>query len=328
MAANLTPQYYKAEAAFRHASTPRERLQALEEMLRVIPKHKGTDRIQGAIRSRLKELRAEVQSLGTRNSAHKSSRFPRQGCGTVVLIGAPNTGKSRILKEATNATPVVADYPYSTREPIPGLATVSGVQFQLIDTPAIAENVVPPALIDLVRTADLVACCLDGSSTETVRETLEVYRQLADRKTLLDCESGFAVDDFTTVRIRSLIAVTRGNLPSASSIANQWKDSSGLQLPIEIVGLDSPSDVERLKIRMFESLGLIRIFTKRPGEDVVMDSPMTIPVGGTVEDLAEKVHHEIASRLKFAKVWGSSAFDGQTVGRDHVLSDGDVVELH
>ncbi|TWT55568.1 translation-associated GTPase [Thalassoglobus neptunius] len=328
MAANLTPQYYKAEAAFRRASTPRERLQALEEMLRVIPKHKGTDRIQGAIRARLKELRAELQSLGTRNSAHKSSRFPRQGCGTVVLVGAPNSGKSRVLKETTNATPVVAEYPYSTREAMPGLATVSGVQIQLIDTPAIAENVVPPSLVDLVRTADLVVCCIDGSSPDAVRETLEVYRQLADRKTLLDHESGFAVDDLTTVRIRSLIAITRGDHSNTQAVVAEWKERSGLRLPIEIVDLDSSSDVEQLKSRMFESLGLIRIFTKRPGEEVAMDSPMTIPVGGTVEDLAEKVHHEIASRLKFAKVWGSSAFDGQTVGRDHVLSDGDVVELH
>jgi ribosome-interacting GTPase 1 len=82
-----------------------------------------------------------------------------------------------------------------------------------------------------------------------------------------------------------------------------------------------------LRTRLYQLLNIIRIYGKHPGKPADMTSPFTIPEGGTVLDFAEKVHSDLAEGLKSAKVWGSAQFDGQTVKRDHVLRDKDVVEL-
>ena len=96
----------------------------------------------------------------------------------------------------------------------------------------------------------------------------------------------------------------------------------------EIVDLENPDDVKRLRTCLFEALGVIRVYTKAPGKPAVYENPYTVPKGALVEDLAAKVHQDLADKLKFAKIWGSTASDGQTVGRDFVLSDRDLVELH
>ena len=323
MAANLTPQYYKAEEQYRTARSIPERIAALENILRVIPKHKGTDRLQGDLKSKLKEARAELQQATNQKKSGRSYRFPRQGCATVVIVGAPNSGKSRLLNEMTDAQPVVADYPFSTLEPLPGMMSTCDVQIQMIDTPPIAENFIQPYVIDLVRTADLVLCCLNCASETAIEETCEVLKQFTERKTILACESGFAPDDFSIVKVKTRLVLTHSI--SASTTLDELLLKNIPTISVELANSD---DLNRAKTEIFESLGLIRIHTKRPGTDVQLRDPFTIADGSTVEDLAEKVHHEIASRLKFAKVWGKSAFDGQAVGRDHVLSDGDIVELH
>ena len=89
MPANLTPQYSKAEEAYR-GETAQERVECLEQMLQLIPKHKGTEKLQADLKTRLKEAREEVQVEKQAPKAAKSYRIPRQGAGTVMVIGAPN----------------------------------------------------------------------------------------------------------------------------------------------------------------------------------------------------------------------------------------------
>ena len=237
MAANLTHAYRKAEEDYRRAQTPAEQVACLENMLTVIPKHKGTEHLQADLKTRLKEARAEVQTETSSPARGRSFRIPRQGAGTVVLIGAPNSGRSRIVAELTNAEPEVAVYPFTTREPFPAMMPCEGALVQLIDTPPVADGHVEPYLVNYVRSADLVLLCVDGSSDDAPEETLGVLRQFEMRKTLLSDSTGFDEEDFSTLHVRTLLAVTRGEDPDSAMRIEFLRESLPRELPTLAVEL-------------------------------------------------------------------------------------------
>lgn len=328
MAANLTFYYYRAEEQYRRAQTCEERLHCLERMLQVIPKHKGTDHLQAAIRTKIKEARAEVQAERDAPKKGRAFKIPRQGAGTVVVIGAPNSGKSRIVAELTNADPEVAVYPFTTREPFPAMMSWKDVLIQLVDTPPVSQTPLEPFLVNYVRTADLVLLVFDGSSDDAPEETLNIVQQLEQRKTLLDSVTGYDETDFSRLRIQTLLAVTRADVPDADLRISLFQEMAPRELPVISVELQREESQEVLRDSIFKSLNLIRVYTKSPGKTAVFEEPFAIPVGATVETLAERVHQDFVDRLRFAKVWGAAVHDGQQVGREHVLEEGDMVELH
>lgn len=328
MPANLTPQYHKAEAEYRRAQTAEERVDCLQDMLRLIPKHKGTDHLQADLKTRLKEAKDEVETEKKAPKAGRSFRIPRQGAGTIVLIGAPNSGKSRVLAELTNAEPQIADYPFTTHEPMPGMMPWEDATVQLIDTPPLSADHLEPYVLNMVRSADVVALCFNGSSDDAPEETAEVITELAHRKTLLSAESGFVEDDFSIIKVKTLLVVTRAEDPGCEIRLELLRELLEIPFPIPLVEFDREDSRDDLRNRLYEALDVIRVYTKAPGKPADYKDPFTIPRGGTVEDLAYKVHRDLVESLKFAKVWGESAHDGQTVSRDHELLDRDLVELH
>jgi len=328
MAANLTIKYYLAEEAYRRAQTSEERLRRLEVMLQVIPKHKGTDHLQAAIRARIKEARTEVKAERGAPKQGRTYRIPRQGAGTVVVIGGPNSGKSRIVGELTNAEPEIADYPFTTREPFPAMMSCNDVPIQLVDTPPVSQTPIEPYLVNYVRTADLVVLAFDGSSDDAPDETLNVFQQFDARKTLLSQNTCYDEDDFTKLRVQTLLAVTRSDDEDSAIRESLLKENWPRGIPVIHTELQNRSSCAALRRAIYDSLGLIRVYTKTPGKMAVYEEPFAIPSGSTVDALAERVHHDFVERLKFAKIWGAEGHDGQQVGRDHVLHEGDMVELH
>jgi ribosome-interacting GTPase 1 len=328
MPANLPPQYQKAEEEYRRAQSAAERFEILERMLVLIPKHKGTEKLQADLKTRLKETKSDIQVEKTAPKGGKVYRFPRQGAAQVILIGGPNSGKSRILKELTKAEPEVADYPFTTREPMPGMMAWEDITIQLIDTPPITDSLFEPYLLNFVRSADLVVLSFDGSSDDAPEATAAVIEQFKQRATLLSTTTGFDEDDFSKLCIKTLLVVTRGGDPGVQDRVEFLREFVPTEFARLQVDLDQAADRQQLKDSIFRELGLIRLYTKAPGKPADYSSPYTIPRGGTVEDLAGRVHKDLAEKLKFAKVWGFGCSDGQSVGRDHVLADKDLVELH
>jgi hypothetical protein len=86
--------------------------------------------------------------------------------------------------------------------------------------------------------------------------------------------------------------------------------------------------LENLRRQTFDALDIIRVYTKEPGKPADREKPFTLKRGATVAGLAATIHKDLALKLRFARLWGRTVFDGQPVKGDHVLEEGDVVEIH
>jgi len=328
MPANLTPMYLKAERDYRRAQSAAEQVECLQQMLQLVPKHKGTDKLQADIKSRLSESRQALKEQLNAPKSNQTFRIPRQGAGRVVIIGGPNCGKCRILKELTRAAPEVAPFPFTTREPLPAMMDYEGVQIQLVDTPPIIAGQLPPWMLNLVRTADAVVLVFNGSSDDAPEDTAAVVREFSCRKTQLSSWSGFAEDDLSIIHVPCELVVTHANDVDCDARIELLAELAPLTCLTHKAELEEEGSRETLRGRIFQQLNIIRIFTKPPGQSADMTSPLTISKGGTVEDLALQVHESIAESLQYARIWGGSNHAGEIVGRDYVLSDKDVIELH
>ena len=140
MPANLPPHYFQAEKRFREAKTPSEKIEALEEMLTIMPKHKGTDKLRADLRRKIAKFKTQSQQKKGGARRETAYSIEREGAAQVVVIGPANVGKSSLIAALSNATPEVADFPHSTWKPVPGMAPYENIQFQLVDTPPMSEE--------------------------------------------------------------------------------------------------------------------------------------------------------------------------------------------
>lgn len=325
MPANLPPAYKEAEAKFRSAVTREEKISCLEEMLRVMPKHKGTDKLQADLRSRLSKLRHEPKKKGA--ARRQSHRIPREGAGQVVLVGPPNAGKSSLVATLTHAKPEVANYPLTTREATPGMMPFEDVAFQLVDLPPLCEEHVEPWVYDLVRAGDLAWLVL---SIDQPLSGFDLVMALLGGKAIGLYPAGDSSIEARPGWIHkpALLVVTGMDREGAEGDLSALEELLESPWPIAPASTVTGAGLEELGRRTFDALDIIRIYTKEPGKDPDHDRPFTLRRGCTVGDLARTIHKDMADKLKFARVWGPSAFDGQSVKAAHELQEGDVVEIH
>ncbi len=324
MPANLPPQYYEAEEAYREASTPEEKLAALEEMLAVMPKHKGTDKLQADIKKRISNVKEEKEKKAKKKSTYNPYRFERMGAGQIILLGYPNTGKSSILAALTNAKVEVAHYPFATSLPVAGMVPYDNIQIQLIDTPPLVPEDVPGQLIGAIQAADFPVIVISAASDRCL-EQLSGTLEFLEEKRIVREEIPEGVSAF---KAEDLMVIATG--------IDEKKAADNLEVveeffpEINIIPVSPTADINMAELPeiFFNKLGIIRIYSKAPGKEPEYDSPFTMPEGSTVLEFAREVHKDFADNLEKACVWGSAKFPGQPVARDFVLADQDTVELH
>jgi ribosome-interacting GTPase 1 len=340
MPANLTPEYKAAEAAFRKARDPRERLDSLREMLRVIPKHKGTDHLQGDIKRRIKELSEELERP-KRGGAHGGPALVirPEGAAQIALLGPPNAGKSSLHARLTGSGAPVAPYPFTTQFPQPGMMPHEGIHFQLVDLPAISRDHPVPWLASALQTADACLLVVDLGDPGCLDQVEAMHAILREKRvTLTDRpeppgEPAGAVaeggDDPFALRLPALFLGNRADrLSDPEAELQTFLELAGLSYPALAVSATTGRGLGEIGPWLFTHLGIVRVYTKAPGRPADRARPFTLRRGQTVEDVARLVHKDLAGALKYARLWGTAGFDGQHVGREHQVADGDVVELH
>jgi uncharacterized protein len=343
--ANLSADYLKAEERFRAATTNEEKLTCLEEMFTTLPKHKGTEKMQADIKTRISKLKKEM-SGPSKGGAKRTDFFhvEKQGAGQVVLFGAPNCGKSALVKELTGLHAEVAPYPFTTTQPAAGMMEFEDIQIQLVDTPPVSPES-PAWLYHIMRTADILVWMLDLSD-DALLETTEQTQGLLDKANIAlaspKSEGGLSPNG-DCPQNRSAESPAPSPPPPAPKkllrLGSKTDDPQAMdRLAIlrELIGdvevlpvsAEHHTGLEELKRRLFAMLEIIRVYTKKPGKPVEFRDPVILHVGATMIDAAYHLHKDIAQNLQFARLWNSSGYDGQRVERGHVLADKDILEFH
>jgi ribosome-interacting GTPase 1 len=327
MPANLSPEYIRLEEKLRQTRDPQERLVIMREMLTVIPKHKGTEKMQADLKRRISKLEdaaEQKQKRGARDLFHVA----REGAGQVVLAGPPNSGKSSLMGRLTHATPQIANYPYTTQLPAPGMVHFEDVQIQLVDTPPLSREYTEAALFNTFRVSDMVLFVVDLAAPDPAGDLLECLALLEEHFIRVHPEAPLHAPGSTaTVEKRALVFANKADIGEPGRIAG-LEEVLGPGTRILLGSAEKGEGLGELPRILFATLRLIRVYTKKPGKKFERGTPFVLPAGATVMDAAPVIHKELAAKMRFARVWGSGKHQGVSVARDHVLADGDILEIH
>ncbi|MBW1678853.1 MAG: 50S ribosome-binding GTPase, partial [Deltaproteobacteria bacterium] len=305
MPANLPPQYFEAEKKYRQAKKPPEKMIALETMLAIMPKHKGTDKLRADLRRRLSQLRDEsLRKTGGRRS--QLFDLDKTGAGQVVLVGFPNVGKSQIVSSLTQAKPGVGEYPYTTRLPLPGMMEYENIQVQLVDIPSVLDESAKAWLMNVVRNADALLLIIDladdpETQGEILLEELQKYK-VRSEETMSSEELGFVTKKMLVV----------GNKLDADKAEKNYRRLRDKFSKINSLAVSAVKgeNMENLRREIFKLLQLVRVYPKTPGKEPDLKNPVILKKGSTVIDFAFQIHKDFVRKLRYARIWGSEKYRG------------------
>jgi ribosome-interacting GTPase 1 len=297
-------------------------------MLQVIPKHKGTEKLQAELKAKIAKLK---ESKGKKGAGRRgpSLHIERSGAGQVVLVGPANSGKSSLIAALTPVEPEIAEYPGTTRTPLPAMMPYHDISVQLVDAPPVMAGYMETWYPDLLRGADMLLLVFSLASDDILEEVEVVRTALEKCRVLLEPEAGPPEERPVGAKVCRAWAV--GNAcddPEADARRELAAEVLGDRLVLQKVSARTGEGIEGLRGQIVQVLDVIRVYTKQPGKHADMTEPFVLPRGTTVLEAAARVHKELAESLKTARLWGSAKFDGAPVTMDHVLEDGDVVEFH
>lgn len=324
MPANLPPKYFEAEKRYKTAGTTEEKIEALQAMLAAMPHHKGTDKLHADLRRKIAKLSEEAERKAATSRA--SYYIRKEGAGQAVLLGLPNSGKTRLLCATTDALTEVADYPFTTKEPAVGMMKYENIQIQLVDMPAVGGHDSRVWIANVSRNADLIAILVDLDS-DPAGQAKTVFTEL-EGMGIVPARGQTQPADFGIRPRKMVVVANKCDLESAAcnfeGLARVFADT----VPVMRVSAERGYHLDEFRKGIFDALDIIRVHTKNPGQKADLSDPMVMKKGSTVREAAEAVHKDFRHKLKYALVWGSGKFDGQRVSQTHVLQDNDIIELH
>ena len=286
----------------------RERIRAVRELLEELPDYRN-----GPYADLRKWLTSEIEETRIRSSAvHRDSiAVRREGAAQIALVGPPNVGKSSILQALSEIQIKTGDYPFTTLRPIPALTRIGGVLVQLVEIPGLLAGASDDrgggrALLGVLRSADAIVYCArpDADPAELRAVRAEVELAGIDKPAFL--------------------AATRADEAGKESLLRLRAAFPDLEvIPVSVI---DEASLDAFREAAWRLTGLIRVRLRSMGE--TNPEPLALEPGSTVAGVADWVHHDLGAMFSGARVWGPSArFEGQRVGRDHPVQDGDVVEI-
>ena len=286
----------------------KERIRTVRELLAELPDYRN-----GPYADLRKWLTSEIEETRVRsNAVHRDSiAVRREGAAQVALVGPPNVGKSSILQALSEIQIKTGDYAFTTLRPTPALTRIGGVLVQLVEIPGLIEGANEDrgggrALLGVLRFADALVYCtrLDGDP--------EALRPVITEVELAGIEKP------------AFLAATRADEAEPSALDRLR--AAYPHLPVVPVSIIDEDSLAAFSAAVWGLTGLIRVRLRSNG--VTDDEPLALDAGSTVADVADSVHHELGATFTGARIWGPSArFDGQRVGREQTVQDGDVVEI-
>lgn len=328
MPTNLPPNYHSVERRYRAASDEAEKVAYLEEMMSIIPKHKGTDKLRAGIRKNLSGLKKAI--LNKKGSDKKSSTFiiEKEGHGQIAVVGATNVGKSQLVDLLTNSKPEISTTPFTTWKPLPGMMHFNDINVQLIDTPPLNPDYIEVGMFDLIRRADMVLCLVDihADPIEQLNQSIAI---LKDHKIVPKRLQDQYQEARNICFLPIIIVLNKYDdkcYDENTEIFKVFLDDH--EWPIVECSALNGNKIKNLQSMIFERLEIIRVYAKSPGKAVDKADPFVLPKNGTVADFALKIHEDVAKNMKTAKVWRQNVEEGKIVLRDHILQDGDIVEVN
>ncbi|HNS31708.1 MAG TPA: 50S ribosome-binding GTPase [bacterium] len=321
MPVNLPPQYHKKEAELKDAKTIEEKIAVLEELISIVPKHKSSEKLQALLKSKIAKLRKE--KLKEPQAARKAAmcEIDREGSGQVAICGPVNSGKSSLVSLLTKAQPEIADYPFTTKMPLPGMMKYEDIKIQLIDTPALSLDFSESWLGGLLRKSDALVFIFDISSDFLLDE-------LEDSLKLLE-KTGIKEKDGFIFKKRILWTGNKTDNTSYREVREIFLELYGDKIPdFTEISIKENKNTEGFPEKIFGLLDIIRVYTKTPGKPPDMENPYTLGNKATLMELAAHIHKDIAENFKYARLWRKG--DGRIViaGWDYTLKDGDIAEIH
>ena len=330
MPTNLPPQYFDVEKKLKTASAAEDKIPIMEELLSIIPKHKGTEKLRAMWKTKIAKQRSASQKKASAAKHVASHTIRPSGAGQVVLVGPPNCGKSSLVKALTNADPQVSDYPYTTVEPCPAMMPFENIQIQLVDTPPVSQEYMETWFPDLVRGADGVLLVLDMAVQDPPSDMRAVIQKLAEKRVGLkgDITSTTGESGLMLMNKKTMVVANKIDIAGAAARLENLSHSLAGEFPLIAVSAQHRDRLTELNRKTYEMLDIIRVYSKAPGKKAQISDPFTLRRGSNVTDMARAVHKDFASKLKFARIWGKNKYQGQRVNRDYIMVDEDVIELH
>jgi small GTP-binding protein len=291
-----------------------DRVAAIRGLLEELPGYRN-----GPYAALRKWLEGELEQTRVRGKVlHRDSiQVRREGAAQIALVGPPNAGKSSLLQALSEIRIRTGDYAFTTLRPVPAVTRIEGVLVQLVEIPGLIEGAHEDrgggrALLGVLRNADAVVYC---RAAHDPPESLAVVLREVDR---------------AGIELPAILALTKADeldeVGLARSLEHARVESARAFSGVLAISVLDDESLDRLRSAIWGLTGLIRVFPRRRG--VVDDEPFALAAGARVADVADRVHHELGDACAGARLWGPSArFDGQRVGRDHVVADGDVVEI-